>query len=107
MNVFEQELKKNNFVCSFCPKCDKFVWPVSELCNSCFGKVTWKKVDKSATLVEFSQINGEIFCIAEFEGQIRLMGKLLHNKNLKVGQSLTLVKCDYGENEIFVLDANI
>ena len=104
MNKFEQELQNNNFVCSFCLKCDKFVWPPSDLCNSCFGSITWKNVNKIAKLVEFSQNNGEIFCIAEFEGNIRIMGSVQNSQNLKVGQPLTLVKCDYDGKEIFVLN---
>jgi len=104
MNTFEQELKKNNFVCSFCPKCNKFVWPPSDLCNSCFGNVLWKKVSRTARLVEFSQNNGEIFCIAEFEGKIRIMGMIQNSRNLKVGQLLTLATCDYDGKEMFVLN---
>jgi uncharacterized protein len=104
MNKFERELKNNNFVCSSCPKCNKLVWPPSDFCNSCFGGVVWRKVEKTAKLIEFSHNNGEFFGIAEFEGNIRIMGRIKNATNLRVGQSLTLVKCDYDDKEIFILN---
>ena len=107
MNKFEQELKNNNFVCSYCPKCNKLVWPPSDFCNSCFGNVMWRQVNKTAKLIEFSHDKDEVFCIAEFEGNIRIMGSIKNATNLKIGQSLTLVKCDYDGKEKFVLESNI
>ncbi|MDE1844446.1 MAG: hypothetical protein KGI10_03865 [Thaumarchaeota archaeon] len=104
MNTFEQELKNNNFVCSSCLKCNKLVWPPSDFCNSCFGGVTWRQVEKTAKLVEFSRQGNEVFCIAEFEGNIRIMGSIKNASNLKVGQSLTLVKCDYDSKWKFILE---
>jgi uncharacterized OB-fold protein len=105
MNKFEQELKNNNFVCSSCNQCNKLVWPPSDICNSCFGNVVWKPVKKIAKLIEFSYENEEIFCIAEFEGNIRIMGSIRNASDLKIGQSLTLVRCDYDGKEKFILDA--
>ena len=107
MNKFEQELKNNNFVCSSCPKCNKLVWPPSDFCNSCFGNVVWRQVEKTAKLIEFSHDEDEVFCIAEFEGNIRIMGSIKNATNLKIGQSLTLVKCDCDGKEKFVLEASV
>lgn len=104
MNQFEQELKNNNFVCSSCLKCNKLVWPPSDFCNLCFGDVVWKKVARNATLIEFSRDANEVFCIAEFEGGIRIMGSIKNSSDLKVGQSLTLVRCNYDGKEEFVLE---
>ena len=104
MTRFEQELKNNNFVCSECLKCNKLVWPPSEFCNSCFGEVRWRKIGTIAKLIEFSLKNNEIFCIAEFEENIRIMGTINNGSNLKVGQSLKLVRCDYDDVERFVLE---
>ena len=58
---------------------------------------------KTAKLIEFSHDKGEVFCIAEFEEGIRIMGTINNTKNLKIGQFLTLVKCDYDGNEKFIL----
>jgi uncharacterized OB-fold protein len=107
MNKFEHELQKNNFVCSSCPKCNKLVWPPSDFCNSCFGNVVWRQVDRNAKLVEFSSDKNGIFCMAEFEGHIRVMGSIVNASDLKIGQSLTLIKCDYDGNEKFVLEPSV
>ncbi len=103
MNRFEEELKKNNFVCSECLKCQKIVWPPSEYCNKCFGNVTWRKISRNATLLEYSCKNGEYFCLAELEeGQIRLVGKILESSRIEIGQKLILEKCDYDGSERFI-----
>lgn len=104
MSQFIANLKKNNFVCSYCQKCDKVVWPPSDLCNRCFNKVTWKNLDRKAKLVELVKKGGEHICIAEFESGIRIMGVLQHGENLKIGDMLNLVRCDYEQTEKFVLE---
>ena len=104
MSKFEEELKKNNFVCSECLKCKKLVWPSSDFCNSCFSPVTWKNMDRTAKLIEFSKRNDEIFCIAEFENNIRIMGRIQPTSYLKIGQSLRLVFCDCDGKEKFVFE---
>ncbi|MGB9003670.1 MAG: hypothetical protein WCC52_07690 [Nitrosotalea sp.] len=102
MNRFEQELKNNNFICSECPKCKKLVWPPSEYCNKCFGGVIWRQVSRNATLLEYSCRNGEYFCIAELEGQIRIMGMIQNVSELQIGENLILEKCDYDGSEKFI-----
>lgn len=102
MNKFVQELKNNNFVCSHCVNCNKLVWPPSDFCNKCFNDVIWRPVSRFAKLVEFSSKDKECFCIAEFESDIRVMGRIENASNLQIGQSLLLVKCDYDEKEKFV-----
>jgi uncharacterized protein len=102
MNKFEQELKNNNFVCSRCTRCNKTVWPPSDLCNKCFGNVVWEPVPRNARLVEFSRKNGEYFCMAEFDGGIRVMGTVESASILHVGQSLILLRCGYDDTEKFV-----
>jgi uncharacterized protein len=102
MNKFEQELKNNNFLCSQCTKCNKLVWPPSDFCNKCFSEVIWRPVSRFAKLIEFSSKDNEFFCIAEFEGNIRVMGSVENIYNLQVGQSLFLIKCDYDGKERFM-----
>jgi len=102
MNQFENELKNGRFVCSECSKCNKLVWPPSDLCNICFSKVKWRQVSKKGKLIEFSKKDNAIFCIAEFENTIRIMGEL--ETGLKIpltGKDLELVKCNYADKERF------
>ena len=102
MNQFENELKNGKFVCSECPKCDKLVWPPSDFCNTCFSKVKWRQVSKKGKLIEFSRKDNAIFCIAEFENTIRIMGELETESKIPLaGQDLDLVKCSYTDMEKF------
>lgn len=103
MTRFEQELKNNVFVSSFCTRCNKQVWPPSDMCNSCFGNVVWKPVAKIAKLIEFSRKGDEIFGIVEFEGSIRVMGRIVATSDLQIGQMLNLIECDYDGKAQFVL----
>ena len=103
MTRFEQELKNNIFVSSFCTRCNKRVWPPSDICNSCFGNTVWKPVTKTAKLIEFSRKNDEIFGIVEFEGGIRVMGRIMTVSDPKIGQMLNLIECNYDGKAKFVL----
>ena len=103
---FDSEIKKGNFVIGSCPNCNKVVWPPSELCNGCFGKIIWKKASQIGNIVEYSKKDNEDFCIAEFEGGIRIMGTLVvKSKKPEVGSKVKLEKCGItGENYIFVMN---
>ena len=106
MTKFEAELKNNNFVCSECVRCKHLVWPPSDFCNKCFGDVIWRPISKKATLVEFSSKDGKHFCIAEFEGHIRVFGTLDGNTTLNPGQNLFLKYCNYDKTPKFVFQTD-
>jgi uncharacterized OB-fold protein len=103
MTRFEQELKNNVFVSSFCTGCDKHVWPPSDMCNLCFGNIVWKPVTRTAKLIEFARKGDEVFGIVEFEGNIRVMGRIVTISPLQIGQKLNLIECDYDGKAKFVL----
>jgi len=103
MTRFEQELKNNVFVSSFCTRCDKHVWPPSDMCNSCFGNVIWRPVTRTAKLIEFSSKGDDVFGIVEFEGSIRVMGRIMTTSALKIGQMLNLIECNFDGKAKFVL----
>jgi uncharacterized protein len=102
MTKFEDELKNNNFVCSNCTKCQHLVWPPSEFCNKCFGDVAWKSISRNAKLVEVSSKDGKNFCIAEFEGNIRIFGTLSGSLRPNPGQNLILEHCSYDGTPKFI-----
>jgi len=107
MSIFENELKNGKFVCSECHECKKFVWPPSDFCNICFGKVNWRQISGKWKLIEFSKKDDVVFCIAEFDNMIRIMGELkIGTKTTSIGQDLDLVKCDYVDKEKFVFKLN-
>jgi uncharacterized OB-fold protein len=107
MNQFENELKNGKFVSSECSKCNKLVWPPSNFCNVCFNKVQWRQISKKGKLIEFSKKDSTIFCIAEFENLIRVMGELeIDSKIPSVGEDLYLIKCDYDGKEKFFFKLN-
>ena len=69
----------------------------------CFGKVRWRPVSKLATVIEFSKKENMIFCVAEFEKTIRVMGSLESAPGqVKVGEKIKLVKCEFNGNEKFI-----
>lgn len=102
MTQFEEELKKGKFVCSECQKCKKLVWPPNDYCNRCFGQVKWRPVSQTAKLIEFSKKDNIIFCISEFENEVRVMGTLQTDKKPVIGQELILIKCGYNGKEEFI-----
>ena len=90
---FESELKQGRFVISECSKCKKVIWPPNEICNKCFGQVQWKKSSEEGYVIEFSQNSEKVFCLAEFDEGIRIMGNLPTNSIPKIGQKIKLDKC--------------
>jgi hypothetical protein len=102
MTQFEEELKKGKFVCSECQNCKKLVWPPNNYCNRCFGQVKWRPVSQTAKLIEFSKKDNIIFCISEFENEVRVMGALQTDKKPVIGQELILIKCGYNGKEEFI-----
>jgi uncharacterized OB-fold protein len=106
MTIFEDELKRNNFICSECPKCDRLVWPPSEFCNKCFGAVMWRPLSKKAVLVEYSSKDGKCFCMAEFENTVRVFGTIDGNSVLTPGQNLILKHCNFIKTPIFIFQTN-
>ena len=103
MTKFLEELKNGRFVCSECQKCKKLVWPANDYCNQCFGRTSWRSVSTIATLIEFSKKDDTIFCIAEFENALRIIGTLdAKYDKLVIGQKIKLVECSYNMTEQFI-----
>ncbi|HET6516714.1 MAG TPA: zinc ribbon domain-containing protein [Nitrosopumilaceae archaeon] len=91
---FESELKKGVFVVGKCPKCKKATWPPSDYCNLCFGNLEWRESSYEGKLIEFAKKNDEIFCIAEIDEGIRVMGTLILNSTKpEIGSKIRLKKC--------------
>ena len=107
MNKFEDELRNGRFVCSECNRCAKLVWPPSNFCNVCFDKVIWRQISTKGKIIEFSKKDNIIFCIAEFENTIRIMGELETGSKIPLlGQNIELIKCSYDNKEQFFFKLN-
>ena len=89
---FEEELQKGNFVIPFCSKCDKTTWPPSEFCSYCLGEVSWKNASTIGKIIEFSKKDDVMFCLAEFEGGIRIMGSLVSDSVPEIRHDVKIVK---------------
>ncbi len=72
---FDDELARGNLVTSFCPACKSAVWPPSETCPRCLGAATWVPFPARGMITEFSQKDGDYFCLAEF-GNIGIIGRM-------------------------------
>ena len=99
MNIFESELTKGVFMIPQCPSCKEIVWPPSDYCNRCLGKVIWKNSDGIGKIIEYSKKDDMFFCLAEFESKIRVMGKLIINSGLpEIGKNVKMDSCSVEEN---------
>ncbi|MDE1861888.1 MAG: hypothetical protein KGI33_03140 [Thaumarchaeota archaeon] len=107
MSRFEEELKRDKFVCSECSRCKKIVWPPSNYCNKCLNETTWREISRKGKLVEYSYNKGECFGIVEFESQIRIVGTVKGSERPDVGQIMNLEKCDYDGDEIFIFSSTV
>ncbi len=102
MTMFENELKRGNFVISECNSCKSIVWPPSDYCNKCMDDVMWRKINPVGKLIEFSKKDEFIFGIVELEEKIRIIGKLKINpSDIKEGQNVKLHSCNYDKGPQF------
>ncbi len=96
---FEYELSKGRFSIPQCTVCKKIVWPPSEFCNYCFGKVSLKNNNFQGKIIEFSKQNDDYFCVVEFEETIRILAKI---KSIpKIGQIVKISKCGINNGNYF------
>lgn len=93
--TFEIKIQDGKFSVTFCTKCNKTIWPPSEFCNRCFSQSSSKLISSIGTLIEFSKRGDEYFGLAEFEGKIRLIGKINGSKAPKEGMMVKLDKSSF------------
>lgn len=96
----ESKLEKGIFVVGECTKCKKSVWPPSNSCSACFGNVSIKKGPEYGTILEFSKQNEIYFCLAEFDENIRIIGKVALGIP-KIDQKVSVKKCGIQNNSYF------
>lgn len=94
--------QENELICSDCEKCKKLVWPPNDYCNRCFGEVIWRPISQIGKLIEFSKKDETMFCLVEFEDDIRIMGSLDGTNTPVIGQSIKIIKCEDHGNLEFV-----
>lgn len=98
---FESELRKGNFFLSECSNCHKIVWPPSEYCDQCLQEVNWRKSSGIGKILEFSKQNQQIFCVAEIENSVRLMGEIISGTP-EVGKSVVITDCNIEKEDHIV-----
>jgi len=96
---FELELSQGNFYIPECTKCMKVVWPPSEFCNHCFGKVLLEKKAYEGKIIEFSNQSDAYFCLVEFEKEIRVIAKI--SKMPKIDQKVKILECGLIDGNYF------
>ena len=96
---FDDELAKGNFLIPQCSKCEKIVWPPTNFCNNCFGKVILKNKEKQGKIITFSKQENEYFCLVEFEGSIKIIAK--KSEAPKKNQKVEISKCGIKNNSYF------
>ena len=68
---------KQKFIIAECIQCKNILWPPTKFCNNCFSNTTYREGKKHGKIIEYSKKNNQYFCIAEFEGKIKLFGKII------------------------------
>jgi len=96
---FESELSKGNFCIPECIKCKKTIWPPSEFCDRCNGKVSLKSGEFEGKIIEYSKQNKDYFCMVEFSNSIRLMARM--NEVPKRNQIVKILKCGIFKGNYF------
>ncbi len=96
---FETKLKEGKFCIPKCDECKKIVWPPSDFCNHCFGKVSLKEGDFEGKIIEFSSKEKEFFGVIEFEKTIRIMANIL--KKPEIGQTVKISNCGISKGTYF------
>lgn len=91
--IFESELEKGKFSVGECAKCQKTTWPPNDFCSTCFGSLNWRQVKQPGIVIEYSAKDDKTFCLAEFEGAIRVMGVILSTP--KIGQRIRVADCGF------------
>lgn len=97
---FETELHNGNFVISECKRCNKVVWPASEICNNCLGITSWRNAKTDGRIIEFSKHDQYYFCIAEFDREIRILGRITSGSP-SIGDLVKITKCGIREGNYF------
>ena len=95
---FEEELSQGVFCIPQCDICKKIVWPPSEFCSNCFGRVSLKKGEFEGKIIEFSR-EKEYFCVIEFNDKIRIVAKA--SQKPKIGQLVKILKCGIKNGDYF------
>ena len=97
---FETELAKGIFVINECINCKKIIWPPSKLCNYCFNETIVREGNKKGKIIEYSKRDTEYFCLAEFEGNIRIIGTISEGTP-KEDNEIEIIKCGIKDNTYF------
>lgn len=104
MSAFESELKKGRFVVCQCTSCSKITWPPNDFCSSCFGSISVRDIKEPGIIIECSAKDGKRFCLAEFEGVVRIIGTMT-GPEPKPGQKVRISSCAYEGDPKFVFSA--
>ncbi len=96
---FEERLGSGEFLIPKCSQCERIVWPPSEYCSSCFGKVGLERLDFEARIVEFSRENDKYFCIVEIERSFKIIAKA--DRILLAGEIVSISKCGVRNGNYF------
>ena len=96
---FEESLSRGEFLIPKCRQCKKIVWPPSDYCDHCFGRIELKKQDFEARIVEFSKKDNDYFCLVEIENSFKIIAKA--SKIPTIGKREFLSKCGITDGDYF------
>lgn len=92
---FATELALGRFCIPECTACKKIVWPASDTCGMCLGRVSLRSGDFEGRVLECSGQGGRHFCLVEFEGAVRVIAEIPEEP--KIGQAVRMRGCGVSE----------
>lgn len=96
----EPYLRRGIFATSYCDACSRWVWPPSPRCDACHGKTRARSYSERGTILECSSRDGTVFCMCEFPGGIRVMGRLVAGSRM-AGSPVVVSGCGMNPNGPF------
>lgn len=76
----------------YCDGCGRWVWPPSVRCGVCRGATRARPYSERGAILECSSRDGVVFCMCEFPGGVRLMGRLAAGPR-RAGSAVVLSGC--------------
>lgn len=95
-----ERLRQGVFAPPYCEVCRRWVWPPSEWCNTCHGMVRARPYSERGSILVCSSRCGVVFCMCEFPGGIRMMGRLVSGPR-RAGSTVVLHRCGLSEDRPF------
>lgn len=93
-------MRRGIFAMPHCNACNKWIWPPSRLCGICYNTTDVRPYTERGIILECSAQNDVVFCMCEFPGRVRVMGRLMAGSR-HTGSTVTISNCGINQDGPF------